>query len=359
LGIITIVLLSACDNSDTFTASPLDANLFQWTPSEAPTAQSAAPVRRVRSAQTCGRALSGFNDPGAVTLSEDRLYVGNTGGGNAKLVTVIDISIPGSEVVIDEISTPVNPVDLAVTNGNLYVIDQNRDMLHYQSLGGLTWNTVALPNATTSEWDYGNILFAHDDSLYVIHTWENLISVVDLTTHTVTDTISDLDHLPDRIVFTPDGMLVLGVGLDAPSCSANGPNLSLFDLNTHAKIYRTDLSGFECTSTLTVARDRVYVVFNDAIRVYDLATGAYLHTGAGPGLGRNITHNGARLLGQSHDGALMGINYQVSQFRQCNLLQNAQIWFPPVEEIVALPAQDGRVFMTNRNDDTLSIVDLP
>ena len=67
------------------------------------------------------------------------------------------------------------------------------------------------------------------------------------------DTISDLDHLPDRIVFTDEHFVVLAVGLDAPSCFANGPNFSLFRLSDYGKVYRRDISG-RCALAIACAR---------------------------------------------------------------------------------------------------------
>lgn len=114
-------------------------------------------------------AISGFDNPASVVRSGDLLYIGNTSNNDAKLVTVVDIAIPGTEFVVDEIDTPLNPVGLAVAHERLYVIDQDRNPLSYRPLAGGEWTDVVLPNAAITEWSYGDIIYPLDHRILVIH----------------------------------------------------------------------------------------------------------------------------------------------------------------------------------------------
>ena len=79
-----------------------------------------------------------------------------------------------------------------------------------------------------------------------------------------------------------------------------------------------------------------------------------------PSFGRHAIHNGRELLAQAPIGKLLVIDLDLTANEgSYPLLQNPQTWFPPIEEMVAMPPCDARVFVTNRNDDSLSIVDLP
>jgi hypothetical protein len=301
--------------------------------------------------------IPGFNDPGAIVAVGTTLYVGN----DAPSVTVVDASVPGSEAIAGAIATPIHPIDLAVTGGVLYVADQGRDEVWYQSLGALgggTWSVIHLPAATT-EWTYGNICFPHPtlSRLYVIQMWENRIQVIDLVTKTVQTPITELHHLPTSIAFSSDGarMAVLCTGLSAPSCGAFGPNLAVFDATTHAKLYEIDLQG-TCARAIAVDGDDAFVVRDTNLRKYDLPTGGLLDSLALGG-GRNAAHNGFELVTQ--DGSEK-VRLHTSDFEaqtgDYDVVFGAQVWFPPIEEMVALPSVDGRVFVTCRNDDAISVI---
>ncbi|MBL9149179.1 MAG: hypothetical protein JNM94_10850 [Phycisphaerae bacterium] len=310
----------------------------------------------------CEPIATGLLDPGPVWRDGNRLYVGNTKDNTAKTITIIDVSVAGAEFVVETVPTPVNPVDIAVAFDRLYVIDQDRNKLYSRPLAGGEWTFLAIPNGTITEWDYGHIIEPFGDRMYVIHQWENKITVVNLVTNTIETTITNLDHLPDRIVFVNDGgvdkMVVLGVGLDAPSCAANGPNFSVFDVATNQKLYKKSIAG-ACPSELLADDEHVYVFFDNKIRRYDLSTGAFEDELAVASIGRNAVHRGTDIVGQRYNGEIVTIDLALDGFEVvCDLVTGQQIWFPPIEQMVAMPESDGRVFVTNRNNNTTDRVTL-
>lgn len=304
---------------------------------------------------SCAPAVTGLENPGPVWRHGNLLYVGNNEENTTKTVTVVDVTTPGAEFVVETISTPVDPVDVAVAIDRLYVIDSKRDQLWSQPLGGGAWTSIALPNGVIQEWDYGHIIEPLGDRMYVIHQWENKIDVVDLVAGVVESTITDIDHLPDRIVFTGNTMVVLGVGLDAPSCGANGPNFSVYSLPSHAKLYRKSIAG-NCPLELLAQDGHVWVFFNNQVRRYDLATGNFINQLVIAGIAANAVHRGADIIGQKFGGEMVTIDPALGGFATLCDLVGSQIWFPPLEQMAWMGLADGRVFVTNRNNDTLDRV---
>ncbi|MFO0830158.1 MAG: dockerin type I repeat-containing protein [Phycisphaerales bacterium] len=309
----------------------------------------------------CDPIVTGLQEPGAVCRDGNRVYVANTANGDAKLVTVVDVTTPGAEFVVETIATPVNPIDVDVAAGRLFVIDHDRNKLWSRPVSGGAWTVLSLPNGVITEWDYGHILESHGDFIYVIHQWENKIDVVNAVTNAIVTTVTDIDHLPDRIVFVDDAsggtMIALGVGLDAPSCFANGPNFSVYSLTNYQKLYRKSIAG-GCPLDVVARDGKVWVAFEDKIRMYDLATGNLLDQLAIPTLGRNAVHNGTYIVAQQSGGQIISVLPNLDSFVPvCDLVAN-QVWFPPLEQMVAMSASDGRVFVTNRNNNTLDRVQL-
>jgi DNA-binding beta-propeller fold protein YncE len=310
----------------------------------------------------CDPIASNLQNPGAIWRDGNLLYVGNNAEETALKVTVIDVTVAGGEFVVGTIATPVNPVDIAVALGRLYVIDQTRNKLYSQPLGGGPWTFIPLPNAVITEWDYGHIIEPFGDRMYVIHQWENKISVVNLVTQTVESTISDLYFLPDRIVFVNDAgvdkMVVLGVGLDAPSCFANGPNFSVFTLPNHTKLYQKSIAG-ACPMEILARDGNVWVTFNDRIKRYSLADGALQAQLQVLSIGRNAVHRGTDIVAHTIAAEVLLIDPSLSGFTTiCDLVPGSQVWLPPLEQLVDMPLADGRVFITNRNNNTVDRVQL-
>lgn len=305
------------------------------------------------------RAIPGFDNPGAVIYHGGKLYIGINGEyGSTNLISVVDITNPGNETITNTIATPVNPIDLAIVDNRIYVIANNTNILYDRSLSGGPWHSIPLPNVSKYFNTYGNAIFPLGNKLFVNHSEDNLIDIVDLDTRNVDHTITELDHDPASILFTDGYMIVLSTGLDAPSCGAYGPNFSVFKLSDYQKVYRKDIHG-RCPSAMTHWNGRLYITFDDGIDVYDLMTGNFLDTISITRLSRHIVNNGKVVITQSLEGQLFVIDYNLARIiRSYNLVKNTQPWYPALEEMVAMPANDGRVFITNPSDGTLSIVDI-
>ncbi|MBL8769390.1 MAG: hypothetical protein JNL94_18605 [Planctomycetes bacterium] len=342
-----------------FVESPLQPGVWRWAGGQVAGSVlpgAAAPMTTVH-------AIPGFVNPGSIVRDGTKLYVGE----DTPLVRVVDTSTPGAEFVATTITTPVAPIDLLVKNNTLYVIDQDRDTLWRKALPSGAWQSLALSGPNASEWDYGNILIPHPtlDKAFVIHMWENSIDVVNLATWQLEATITDLHHLPDRIQFNGAGtqMAVLCVGLSAPSCAASGPNLAVFDLATLVKQYEVNLQG-DCSLELLTHFDDAYVVRNGDLKRYELVNGSFVDELPDPlnslAFGRNGTTNGRELYLQNNTGRLLRVDFELSLLEDAiPVVTQSQVWFPPIEEMTAFAGCDGRVFVTNRNDKTVSVVQLP
>jgi hypothetical protein len=356
-----IPLVLSVQSALQFVPSPLQTEV--WLPVASAPAASGAPA-----APSPGvRALPGFSEPAALDLDGTLLYVSENGG--AQSIRVVDIAIPGLETVVGTYSSPVDPVDVEARGGWLYTANQKRNPLWYRPLGTGNWSSLPLPNGTVDEWTYGELLEPQPGAnrMLVLHMWENKIDVVDLAGPAVVHTITDLHHLPTRARFTADGqrLVVLCTGLSAPSCGASGPNLAVFETATWQKLYEINLSG-KCWYTLQVVGGRAFAnhggTFEPAgITAFDLAQGNLIESSTAVAGMRNMASNGRELFlqGQS-DGSLQRVDDQLTALEEnWQLLANPQIWFPPTENIFALEPCDGRVFIANRNDGSLSIVDGP
>jgi hypothetical protein len=356
LAVVSTTAISAPQQTG-FVESPLQPGVYYYAGGVAGPVvpQGAAALTQVH-------AVPGFAVPGAIVRDGNKLYVGE----DTPSVRVVDASSPGSEFIAATITTPVAPIDLLVKNNTLYVINQDRDTLWRKALPGGAWQSLALSGPNASQWTYGNILFPHPtlDKAFVVHMWENKIDVVNLATWQLEATITDLHHLPDRVRFDAAGtkMAVLCVGLSAPSCLASGPNLAVFDLGTLTKLYETNLQG-DCSLELVTHFDDAYVVRNGDLRRFELVNGSFVDELPDPlnsqAFGRNGTSNGRELLLQGNSGRVLRVDYELSRLEETTpVLTQAQVWFPPIEEMVAFEPCDGRVFVTNRNDKTVSVVEL-
>lgn len=351
-GLALILATSTFAGEATFVESPLEPGV--WFQRVNTSHDSTSGTIGPKSLSLGVTSIGGLNDPAAIIRHGNTLYVGNDG----PTISIIDASVYGAEVVTGTISTPINPIDLAIVGTTLYVVDQKRDAVWHRPLGGGAWSSIALPTATW-EWTYGNICFPHPTLpiLFVIQMWENLIQIVDLNTNSVAGVITQLHHLPTSIAFSADGtkMAVLCTGLSAPSCAASGPNLAVFDANTFAQLYEVNLQG-TCSRAIVANGGDAFVVRDVDVKKYALANGALLDSKTGGG-GRNVAHNGFELVTQ--DGGQLvrlytsDLDVLTASF---DVMLQPQVWFPPVEEMVAFPASDGRVFVTVRNDDAVSVI---
>lgn len=337
-----------------FIESPLKPGVYLRVPDGA-----AAPAFGAPKASPV-RSISGILDAGAVIRAGNTLYVGNNQDRTTNLISVVDVTTPGAEVITGTIATPVNPVDFAVVGSNIYVVDQTRNAVHRRALSGGAWTALPLPNGVITEWTYGDIIYPDPAGarLFVIHMWEDLIDVIDVASFSVTSTISNLHHLPNRIVFAGGRMVVLGVGLSAPSCLATGPHFAVFNATTLVKQYEVAMTG-ACPQTVLANSAHVYAFRDSDVKRYLLSSGALVNAFAGA-FGRHAALNGRELYSQDFTGSVSAIDLGlVSIDETVNVLAGFQVWFPPIEEMVAMGPCDGRLFVTNRNDDSLSIVDFP
>jgi malectin (di-glucose binding ER protein)/carboxypeptidase family protein len=312
-------------------------------------------------ASDCARQVPVTDFPAPLARDGDRVYVGHSWRTNK--VSVMDISTPGSEAVAETLDTPISPVDLAVANDELYVLDEFH-RLSWRPLGGGAWQSIDLASGggEQSHWGHGRTLFPHGDRMFVLH-WENggRISVVDLNTHAVVETITDVSFLPNDIVFLDDVMIVLSVGLTAPSCGASGPHFSVYDLTTLGRVFSRDIAG-DCPVGSAVVGDRYFVAFNDTIREYDPATGSELNRISGGAafdwfLPQIVVYDRTMYL-TTREGDVLRVSPGLSELVfLCNVLASTLRTFPPVQAI-SLDASSSRLFVANLNDDTVSIADL-
>jgi hypothetical protein len=336
----------------TFVESPVQPGV--WFNRNMPAQTSPPATAGPKMASAGVTSVGGLNDPGAIIRHGNFLYVGNDG----PTITVIDATTPGAEFVSQTITTPIHPIDLAISFTELYVVDQKRDTVWHKPLTSGSWTSIALPTATW-EWTYGNICFPHPTlpRLYVIQMWDNLIQVVDLTTYTLLPPITQLHHLPTSIAFSGDGtkLAVLCTGLSAPSCGASGPNLAVFDSTSHAKLYEVDLQG-TCSRAIVADGNDAFVVRDTDLRKYDLPSGLLIDNKSGGG-GRNAAHNGTALITQDFAEHVSIFSDDLDHtLATYDVVFGPQVWLPPIEEMVAFGASDGRVFVTCRNDDSVSII---
>lgn len=305
-------------------------------------------------------AIAGFKDPSAIVRRGNSFFVSNNEDNATKTISVIDATVPFGEVITQTFSTPVDPVDCAFQGNEIFLADQKRSPLYWKDLSSNTWNSIALPVAI-DEWTYGNITFAHptQNRMFVVQFWENRIHVVDTQTKSLVTTITNLHHLPTSIAFSADGskMAVLCTGLSAPSCGASGPNLAVFDSTSFSKLYEVDLQG-TCSRALTTDGQFVFVVRDSDVRKYDFATGALVTTMSIGGLGRNANFNGTDLVVQDlASGAVKVIDPGLTQvLATYGVVSGPSVWLPPTEEMATFDNGDGRVFVTVRNDDAVSVV---
>ena len=335
----------------------------------APTGPAVAPAERrdlpndanAPAASDCARQVSVTDFPAPLVRDGDKVYVGHSWRTNK--VSVLDIGTPGSEAVSATIDTPISPVDLTIVNGELYVLNEFHH-LSWRPLSGGAWQSIDLASGggEQNHWGHGTTLFPHGNRMFVLH-WENggRISVVDLNTHTVVETINDVSFLPDDIVFLDDKMIVLSTGLSAPSCGASGPHFAVYDLTTLKRVFSQDIAG-DCPVGSAVVGDRYFVAFNDTIREYDPATGAELNRISGGAaidwfLGHIVVHDRVMYL-TTREGDVLRVSPDLSELVfLCNALGSTQRTFPPVEAI-SLDVSASRLFVANLNDDTVAIVDL-
>lgn len=353
-----LVLLAFADSAPAggprFVPSPNDPRVFLAVDDDAPVRRAVGAMPAAATANVWH--LPGFTAPGSAVLAGADLYVSNHLG--TKLVTVVDVQTPGAETIASTIATPVDPIALAVAGGELWVVGPARDALHHRALAGGTFSAVPLP-PTFPLVTYGDALAVHPDGvrLFVSQPFDDRVVVVDRTTGQVAHTITDLHHLPHRLVFFAGGtrLAALSLGLDAPHCEATGPHVAIYDVSgAPQRLFEIDVHG-RCPLGLVADAGRLLVVRAGDVLAFDGATGQPLG-----GLEANVANGAAVVAGplfvQSTE-SLLQLDADLAHVEKSkDLLQAPATWLPPLEGMVASP--DGRLFVCNRSDGALTVVDV-
>lgn len=302
-------------------------------------------------------AIPGILDAGPVHRAGGRLYVGNNQDETTDLISVIDISVYGAEHVVGTIATPVNPCDIAVLGSRIYVIDQTRSTIWHRALAGGAWASIALPVAIT-DFAYGKIMEPHPllpDRVIVLQFWEKRLLLVNVATGIVEATIAALEDLPNEVVFSGDGSKF------AVLCRGYSPySVMVFDSVSLQHLYSIPQPASSLATTpvaLAASGDDLYIVRVNSVARHAFATGAPLAAIPFQGLGRNAVHNGQTLLIQNVQNQVLALEGDLSDaLAGYTVLAKPQVWWPPLEQMVAMPSADGRVFVANRNDDSVTVI---
>jgi hypothetical protein len=299
------------------------------------------------------RDIPGFPAPNAMTRYGSRLYVSNYVDLYTGYLQVVDISVPGGEFITGVITAPVNVFDLAAVDDRLYAVGQAHGELYERPLSGGGWISTTLQKGTSDVVEYGHLLYPNGGRMFVNHPHENVIDVVDLAARTVVTTLTGFEYYPARIAFAGDYLVVVENGLSQPDCASYGPHYSVVRLSDYSQVLRHSIQG-DCPMDA--------VTFVNGVKEYDLLTGQVLGDISFFPVGWHMLSTGRELIVQQYwDGALYLVDYDLTHVTTTyGLITPPNYWTPPIEEMVAMPVfTDGRVFVTNRDNSALSIVDLP
>lgn len=306
------------------------------------------------------REIPGFPAPNVMTRYGSQLYVSNYVDLYYGSLQVVDISVPGGEFITGVITAPVNTFDLAVVDDRLYAVGQAHGELYELPLAGGEWISTTLQKNTSDVVEYGHLLYANAGLMYVNHPHENVIDVVDLSSRTVVTTLTGFEYYPARIAFAGDYFVVVENGLTW-DCASYGPHYSVYRLSDYSQVLRESIQG-DCPMDVVTRGSRLYIVFLNGVKEYDLLSGQILGQISFFPAGWHALSTGRELIVQQYwDGALYLIDYDLTHIMTTyGLITPPNYWTPPIEEMVAMPVfTDGRVFVTNRDNSALSIVDLP
>ena len=307
------------------------------------------------------RDIPGFPAPNVLTRYGSRLYVSNYVDLYFGYLQVVDISVPGGEFITGVITAPVNTFDLAAVDDRLYAVGQAHAELYELPLAGGDWISTTLQKSTSDVVEYGHLLYPNGGLMYVNHPHENVIDVVDLAARTVVTTLTGFEYYPARIAFAGDYFVVVENGLNLPDCASYGPHYSVYRLSDHSQVLRQSIQG-DCPMDVVTRGSRLYIVFLNGVKEYDLLSGQVLGQLSFFPAGWHALSTGRELIVQQYwDGALYLVDYDLTHIMTTyGLITPPNYWTPPIEEMVAMPVfTDGRVFVTNRDNSALSIVDLP
>lgn len=209
--------------------------------------------------------------------------------------------------------------------------------------------------------EYGHLLYPYGRRMFVNHPHENVIDVVNLDTRAVEHTLTGFEYYAARIAFAGDYLVVVENGLSQPDCTSYGPHYSVYRLSDYSRVLRRSIQG-DCPMDVVARGDRLYIAFVNGVREYDLLSGQVLGGISFFPVGWHMLSTGRELIVQQYwDGALYLVDFDLTSVASTyTLITPPNYWTPPIEEMAAMPVfTDGRIFVTNRDNSGLSIVDLP
>lgn len=307
------------------------------------------------------RTLSGFDEPGSVFHHGDRVYVTNSGHPDAQEISILDVSVYGFEYVFEVVPTPIlRPID-AVTDGtDLFTVNAASDRVWSRSLAGGAWSEIPMAGAIGT-FLYGRALHLSPSQshLLVVRHAAHRVEVIDLATRQVVQSLTGI-YLPLDVEFSADGssVAVLQSAATLPVTHAPGPAAWVFDALTYQLKYSIPIGEVSTYTAMATDGTRLYIGGANKIFTFDFATGAPLGPSVPLAHGRHLACNGPELVALTTSGAYPIKCYPTASLGTSNseyfVVETPVQTYPPLEEILAL--DDGRIFVTNFDDDSLEII---
>src|SRR5262249_9422641 len=137
---------------------------------------------------------------------------------------------------------PTNPVDVAVKDGQLYVIDATKAQLWHRPLVGgpaVAWSAIPLPTSL-SEYIYGDLVFPHpaQPMIFFPRFYGDGVLAISTATYQIVATITGIFH-PYSIAFNTDAsrIAILSTGVAQVAGFPPSQNVWLVDGTTLAKLF--------------------------------------------------------------------------------------------------------------------------
>lgn len=303
------------------------------------------------------RTLSGFDEPGSIFHHGDRVYVTHSGHPDAQEISVLDISVYGFEHVSEIVTTPIlRPID-AVTNGTeLFTVNSASDRVWSRALSGGAWSDIPM-GGTIGTFLYGRALHLHPSQphlLVVRHSFHR-VEVIDLVTRQVVHSLTGI-LFPLDVEFSADGS---SLAVLQSTSDFGAPAAWVFDAATYQLKYTIPISEVSTYSAMATDGARLFIGGGNKIFTFDFATGAPIGPSVPLMQFRHLACNGSELVAMSMGGGHPIKTYPIGDLGTASaeylVVKPPVQTSPPLEEIIALA--DGRIFVTNFDDDTVEIID--